>query len=347
MSNAIVLMTALVPTLGHKYLIDFAKNLVSYDGTVHVIVGTLSKEPVDGTERFYALKSAFASDRNVYIHHLHRDVPQTPSEHPKFWEVWRDIVKEFVDVKENDYVVASELYGIDMANILGCNFMPCNRYRETLPISGTEVRNDLLKNFVYILPEFQHNIRRTVTIFGAESCGKTTMARWLSSELNGHFIPEWAREYLETEGIGTEVTPEKMRAIVSGQYALQCTAYGNLFNKPFIFQDTDLYSTLGYYRLWGGGSDEDLNHTRRMAMNKRSDLYIVMNDKIPFEADILRYGGNKRESKTQFWVDLLEEFGQKYHIVESTNLEDQRAEVASVVLSDFNKATVHIKEYQR
>ena len=43
MPNAIVLMTALVPTVGHKYLIDYAKNLglIGYRDQVHVIVGTL------------------------------------------------------------------------------------------------------------------------------------------------------------------------------------------------------------------------------------------------------------------------------------------------------------------
>ena len=40
MPNAIVLMTALVPTVGHKYLIDYAKNLLQHVGDqVHVIVG--------------------------------------------------------------------------------------------------------------------------------------------------------------------------------------------------------------------------------------------------------------------------------------------------------------------
>jgi hypothetical protein len=88
------------------------------------------------------------------------------------------------------------------------------------------------------------------------------MAKWISKEKNGHFVPEWAREYLET--VGPEVTQEKMRDIVEGQYALQKTA-ANLYNKPFVFQDTDLYSTLGYHRLWGGDSAQDLDLVERRA----------------------------------------------------------------------------------
>lgn len=345
MPNAIVLMTALVPTIGHKYLIDFAKNLLGWGNKVHVILGTMDCEPVSGESRFKAFVEEYMYDRLVVLHHLHRDVPQEPSEHPNFWNIWRGIVREFVDVQPDDYFVASELYGIDMANVLGCNFMPCNRYRETVPIKGTTVRHNLAANFESILASFQHHIRKTVTIFGAESCGKTTMTRWLSKELNGHFVPEWAREYLET--VGATITDEKMRAIIRGQYALQKTVQNDLFNKPFLFQDTDLFSTVGYYRLWGGGTAEDVDLVEHYAKRTKSDLYIVMNDQIPFEADALRYGGNVRESKTQFWIDLLEEFNCNYYVVKSTDRKRQQTEVASKVLDFFLAETKHISEYIR
>lgn len=347
MPNAIVLMSAVIPTVGHKYLIDFAKNLglTGYRDRVHVIVGTLNREPIKGALRFDAISEAYKNDPRVVVHHLHRDVPQEPSEHPDFWNVWRDIVREFVDVQPNDYFVASELYGIDMANVLGCKFMPCNRYRETVPIKGSQVRQDLIRNFDFILPEFQKHIRKTVTIFGAESCGKTTMAKWLTEDLNGHFVPEWAREYLET--VGPEITDEKMRAIIHGQYAVQQTAQNDLYDKAFIFQDTDLFSTLGYYRLWGGGTDEDIDLVTHYAKKTRSDLYIVMNDQIPFEADPLRYGGGKRESQTEFWIRLLEEFDCDYMVVANTDLRKQRREVASVAIRMFDFYTTPIREYVR
>ena len=347
MPNAIVLMTALVPTVGHKYLIDYAKNLglIGYRDRVHVIVGTLDREPIEGKMRYYAIRDAYLNDSRVVVHHLHRDVPQEPSEHPDFWNVWRDIVREFVFVEPDDYFVASELYGMDMANVLGCKFMPCNRYRETVPVKGTDVRNDLMDSFDLILPEFQKHIRKTVTIFGAESCGKTTMTRALSKELNGHFIPEWAREYLET--VGAEVTDERMRAIVEGQAALQKTAKNDLFNKPFIFQDTDLFSTLGYYRLWGGGTDRDIDLCEYLAKQLKSDFYIVMNDGIPFEADPLRYGGDKRESGMQFWIDILEEFKLPYYVVQRDGRHHQRKEVCNAVIEMFDKETQHIRQYKR
>jgi HTH-type transcriptional regulator, transcriptional repressor of NAD biosynthesis genes len=346
MPNAIVLMTALVPTVGHKYLIDYAKNLLQYVGDqVHVIVGTMDCEPVDGYLRYKAIKDTYANNWSIVVHRLDRDVPQNPSEHPDFWNLWRDIVREFVDVKPDDYFVASELYGMDMAEVLGCKFMPCNRYRETVPVKGTGVRQDLTDSFDQILPAFQKHIRKTVTVFGAESCGKTTMTRALAKELNGHFVPEWAREYLET--VGADVTDDRMQAIVRGQAALQRTARDDLFNKPFVFQDTDLFSTLGYYRLWNGGTDHDVDLCEYLAKQLKSDFYIVMNDGIPFEANPLRYGGDKRESGMQYWIDLLEEYKLPYYVVPLGTHQQQLNAVCRAVIELFEDSHKHIKEYVR
>ena len=343
--KAIVMMTAIVPTVGHKFLIDFAAHIVPVE-EVHVIVCALEREPTELRHRVEALREACVPDvgaQRIIFHQLEREVPQVPADHPNFWEVWRDIVREFVNVEKDDYFVASELYGIDMANVLGCHFMPCNRYREVFPVSGTEVRGDLMENFEYILPAYQHRIRQTVTLFGAESCGKTTMAKRLSELMNGWFLPEWAREYLET--VGSEVTDERMRDIFQGQMALQLTAQ-TFQGKPWIFQDTDLLSTYGYYRI--NGTDENTLIVERVIANlSKADFYIVMNDRIPFEEDPLRYGGTVRESSMQFWIDLLDEFGCKYYVITSTNQDQQTREAIRALNNHFESAFNHIMEYVR
>ena len=347
MANTITLMTALVPTLGHKYLIDFAAHLASNsNGTAHIIVGTMEKEPIRGNWRCYAIEEYAKKLRliglKITIHHLNRDVPQEPDEHPDFWNEWKNIVREFVDVKPEDYFVASEPYGMNMAEVLGCSFMPANQYREVVPIKGSDVRKDLLGNFDKIMPEFQPYLRKVVTIFGAESCGKTTMAKRLAKDLNGWFIPEWAREYLET--VGPEVTKEKMAAIVKGQAAAQDVAWHNLHNKAWIFQDTDLYSTAYYYKLWNNNIPENV---LKCAKDAQSDMYILMNDKIPFEQDLLRYGGNKRESTVHFWEDALKTENCKFYKVKSTHREDQVKEVKDFLVQWYMLEHKDIINYVR
>ena len=164
-------------------------------------------------------------------------------------------------------------------------------------------------------------------------------------DLNGWFVPEWAREYLET--VGTEVTDERMAAIVEGQAAAQDTAYYTLKNKPWIFQDTDLLSTVGYYRLWGGDKRADMASIERTAVERGSDLYIVMSDQIPFESDPLRYGGTVRESKMQFWIDLVEELGADYVVAPPGDHESQVAFLQGYLEVWFDNQHRAVIDYQR
>ncbi len=315
MSNSIVLMTALVPTKGHKFLIDFAHKL-AYAGMTHVIISSRSFEPISGIARLNALKALYQEDSHTSTHdfafHLHEDdnAPQEPNgpDDKEFWEYWRNVVVERVGkIKPTDYFVASELYGIDMAKVLGCKFMPCDIGREVLPIKGTDVRLNLVDNFHNILPNFQWAFAQNIVLFGQESTGKTTMAKRLAKEYKGTFVPEWARGYLEA--VGPEVTMEKMEAIVYGQIALEKATQFTIDKNMYTFYDTDILSTYGYYMLWNKSVPDNVRGKMMMHLIMvPKTLYIVMNDSIPFEPDILRYGDGKRESEMQFWIDLLDEF---------------------------------------
>jgi HTH-type transcriptional repressor of NAD biosynthesis genes len=348
MSNAIVLMTALVPTVGHKALIDFASHL-NVD-RVFVLVGALEREPIDGWSRANALISEYAEHDNVVILPMFEELPQEPHEHPDFWNVWAEAVRRFIreydliEVTADDVFVASELYGVDMARVLGCRFMPYNRYREVHQVKGSIVREDLLGNFSNILEPFQSNLIANYTLIGPESCGKTTMAKRLAAELNGWFLPEWAREYLET--VGAEITHGKMEAIAEGQYALQ--QYGStLRNKPFVFQDTDLIATYGFLKLSNMYDDFKLKRLVEAGIYSNRTFYLLMNDAIPFEADQLRYGGDRRESDVEFWRQILEHRECSYAVVPYGTHEEQFEFCKQLILDRWKRMTAHIQDYRR
>ncbi len=352
--HGLILMTGLPPTRGHEYLIDFASHhLHNFNrlGQLFVILCSRDREPLAGVDRVDALVEAFNHNvrgrmlgtGNVQILHLHGDVPQEPSEDANFWTIWRDLIFERINDwaqrvgkpnfdASSGFVYASDHYGKDLASAIGYEFVPCNTYREVVPISATRIRHDPIRFFDQIMPEFQSNLRRVITIFGPESTGKTTMAKLLSTNLNGYFVPEWAREYMEVMKLGT-ITDDLMWQVCWGQAAAEA-AVRDKRDKPFIFQDTDLLSTIGYYRIWGH-SPPDWILRKFEHGGHRADLYVLMNDQIPFTPDPLRLGGDRRESDNQFWIRLLKEFGCKYHIVHSVYRERQEDEITTVVRNEF------------
>lgn len=340
-ANGIVVLTALPPTMGHAYLIDFASRYIEAmgdhyypleEGILNVIVCARPNEPIDGMVRASAIANHFSGRSNVWVHLREANDPNLPEDHPDFWAFWKGIVESKVNkIKPNDILFASEIYGIEFAKHLGCRFMPCDVERAIVDTKATAVRQDPIGKFDYMLPEFSRGMMKTVTFFGAESTGKTTLSRKMATRraatvLNGHWCHEWARPFLEL--CGPETTDERMTDIVYGQFAAQ-TAVRALPPKPFIFQDTDLLSTIGYYRIYGGKPPADLEDLFRKT---KSDLYIVMSGKIPFAADILRYGGDHRESSDEFWIDLLKEYGCSYYAVTET---DQHAQFSEI--SDYLK----------
>lgn len=338
MARSIVVLTALVPTVGHKFLIDFALELSDY---VHVILCSRSFEPISGARRIEAFEQCFKDRMVKFSEHMDDHAPQNPSgpDDKTFWAYWQLMVKQYCGRIDpiSDVLVASEPYGVEFAKALGIAYVPCDIKRQSVPVKSTTVRNNLYRGFNNILPPIKPYIAKRFCFFGPESVGKTTMA----SSFGPHFVPEWARTYLET--IGPEVTDSKMRMIEKGQFALMKAVEENLIS-PFIYRDTDLLSTIGYYRIWGKKEPPSVID---LYNRSRSDLYILMNDAIPFTADVLRYGGDKRESSNTFWKNLLDEFGCEYHVVKETEPLKQTVEI-SMVCSDFaKKAWAPIAEFER
>lgn len=120
-----------------------------------------------------------------------------------------------------------------------------------------------------------------------------------------------------------------------------------LQNKAWVFQDTDLLSTIGYHRIFGSDKRVNLKSITDNFEFTKSDLYVVMPDDIPFEPDILRYGDGVRESKTQFWIDLLEEYGCKYVTVPSGDHEYKARWLKDYLEEWYDATTNGIRWFER
>jgi HTH-type transcriptional repressor of NAD biosynthesis genes len=332
-SIAFVLMTAMPPTKGHLHLIQFATHVAD---EVCVIVGTQPGEPYV-RERVKAIESAARKLGNIRVVNIHQTLPQTPAAAPDFWEMWRKFLVAAGCRGEGDFIVASERYGIQLAAVTGSRFIPYDYDRGVDPSRATRIRHDPLGHFVDVMIEFQPTIRQRVTIFGAESTGKTKLSRALADRLGGHWLPEWARPYLEHLDT-VAIDDDRMRDIWIGQRALQ-TQGQHLVDRPFIVQDTDLFSTVGYWEQWHPG--ETPPRLVEDASADRSDLYLLARSNIPFEPDPQRFGIDRRETSDSFWSDLAESHGLNCEILSESDPERRVNEAAELAVGHFNKS-VHL-----
>jgi len=321
MTHGLILATALLPTVGHEHLLSFAANFVDH---VHVIISTRRGEPTTFEQRVQGLYS----EPNVdFYEHYDDEAPQNPvgENDVAFWDYWKQVVKKLV-VEPIDYVFASEPYGHQVAASLQAEFIPVDIARDIQPVRGTEVRRNLFEQQDNIAVGFKPYLNLNVVLFGAESCGKTTMARRLSTYFCGTYVPEWARPYLET--VGPAITEHKMEMITNGQYASERAV--DSIDTLIAFKDTDLRTTRGFYEYNGITQPSQLSW---MIDEYPNDLYIVMNENIAFTPDQLRYGVTKRETNTAFWIELLERDDCTYYVVQSTDPNHQFEEICEAIMN--------------
>jgi HTH-type transcriptional regulator, transcriptional repressor of NAD biosynthesis genes len=338
-STAFVLMTAMPPTKGHLHLVQFASHVA--DETC-VIVGTQPGEPYV-RERVEALAAAARAMNGVRVTNIHEMLPQTPDGNPGFWEMWRAFLVTAGCRGAGDFIVASEPYGAMLAEVTGSTFIPFDIARELTDIRATRIRQDPLGRFAEILPEFQAHLRQRVTIFGAESTGKTTLSRELASAVDGHWLPEWARPYLEgLETVG--IDDERMHAIWRGQRALQKQGQ-DLLDRPFIIQDTDLFATVGFWDYWHPG--ETPAGLVADAHADKSSLYLLTRSNIPFEADPQRYGIDARETSDDYWIDLAQRHALNYRILDAADPAGRLEEASALIRGRFAETVSAVLGYER
>lgn len=331
MTTAFVLMTAMPPTKGHLNLIRFAAS-VGADET-KVVVCTQEHEPF-GLQRYAAVKKAAEHIKGVEVKWLNKTLKQDPSVEG-FWEMWDQIMYSY-GAKPGDWYVTSEPYGQILAGRLGGNFLPYDPARELYYTKATNIRENMVDYFDDILPEFQKHLVTRVTVFGAESNGKTTLSKVLAERIKGHWIYEWARPYLELTG--APINAETMARIWKGQNATQ--RHVSMFtDKAFIVQDTDLYSTIGYWEQphWAERLGPVPPGLVKDAEATKSDLYIILTSDIPFEPDPLRYGVDKRESDDAYWLEIAKKYNLNYVTVSGSDLDNRVNEAVDLALAESNK----------
>ncbi|MGK7905619.1 MAG: AAA family ATPase [Synechococcus sp.] len=292
------------PHLGHQYLVDFARHYVD---RLSVLVCSLACEPIPGHLRFNWMRQMFP-DADVI--HLTDENPQEPQDHPDFWQIWHDSIRRVLPIGP-DLVFASEDYGWTLAKILGAQYIPVDRDRTLVPISGTAIRTDPLGNWNYLPPCVRPYFLCRICIIGPESTGKSTLARQLADRYRTVYVNEYARSLLDYKQGRCDY--EDIDRIARGQIASE-EALAPQSNR-ILFCDTDLITTT----IWSEVLfDRCPNWIRAEADRRTYDLYLVTDCDVPWVEDCQRNHPHQREWFRDRCIRELEQRDRSFVLLSGT-----------------------------
>lgn len=147
-----------------------------------------------------------------------------------------------------------------------------------------------------------------VAVTGPESTGKSMLAQQLASHYDTVWVPEFARQYLES--LGRPYEEGDILTIAKGQMksVLKLEKEAN----KFLFIDTELIVTKIWSEVKYGRCDQWILDG---IGNQNYTLYLLCNIDLPWEYDPLREHPNKRSDLFNMYHNELKIRNYPFHVV--------------------------------
>jgi HTH-type transcriptional regulator, transcriptional repressor of NAD biosynthesis genes len=315
-ARGFVLGKFMPPHLGHVHLCDFARYMC---GRLTILVCSLESDPIPGELRWQWMREMFPECEVAWCS---EPLPQEPADHPDFWPIRRDVVHRYAG--NPDVVFASETYGARLAAEVGACFVPADRGRRGVPVSGTAIRADPFANWDFIPRTVRPWFVKRVCLFGPESTGKTTLAGALCRRFSTAVASEYARTW--SENFGPHVDAKILQQFFLGQIAESAAAARRA--RRILVEDTDPLLTAVWSEMLLGHSPAWLAR-----WNDYAHLYLLCDIDLPWVDDGSRYFPDASDRKRFFEAchAALEKRGLPYRLIRGVTPDSrERAAVEAV-----------------
>ena len=151
-----------------------------------------------------------------------------------------------------------------------------------------------------------------IVLAGPESVGKTTLASRVAAHYGVDHLPEFVRAYAESKGAPLDFRDHG--PIAKGHMAMEDEhrARAEARGDRIIVQDTDLVSTVVYCHHYFGRCPAFIEDA---AIERRSDLYLLLDIDVPWVADGVRDRGDRREELHALFAATLARLGAPVSLV--------------------------------
>lgn len=179
-----------------------------------------------------------------------------------------------------------------MKHLPGVKYDVFDYTRSRYPVSGTEVRLDYLKHWDYILGSARGFFARRVLVTGTESCGKSTLVKYLAKIFHTSWSEEYGR-YYSADHLGGNEDLFQLDDFhkIAGIQQRQDEAALKGANRICFF-DTDAVVTQYYCELYLGQKNPIVE---AFVHPQKYDVVLMMGPSTDWVPDGLRFKGDQAE----------------------------------------------------
>lgn len=309
------------PHAGHHHLIRVAAARCEQ---LTVLLMAASVETLPLARRVDWLREVHADNPRVTVTGIVDDHP-VDFDDDALWRAHVALMREGasrVTPAPVDVVFTSEHYGDELARRLGARHELVDLRRHAHPISGTAVRADPVAHWTALAPCVRAYLALRVILVGAESTGKTTLARALAEALrardathgSAYAATQWVPE------VGRELTSEKLALLGANadvaalrwetpdfievaRRQAQREEQTARIGGPVLICDTDAFATGIWHERYVGVRSAEVE---RLGVAPHAHLYLLTHpDDVPFIDDGMRDGEHLRHWMTERFVERL------------------------------------------
>ncbi len=304
---------------GHVALIQFAATqcdelIVSMSYTDH--------DPVPHSLRYSWIQTIFEHDSKIKPALVNDDFDDESLPWPERTKRWASFLKKQYGTIQ--VIASSEDYGAMLAAHLGASHAQFDKERKKNPVSASLIRKQPFLYWSFIPKEVRSYFVKKVCFYGPESTGKSFMSRHLAQIYQTEYVPEVAREMIDSN----EFTIDDIIRIGHAQTD-RVLQHSSTANK-ILFCDTDLITTQIYCKYYLGMVPDVLYELEKKIVY---DQYFLFHIDVPWVADGLRDLHHKRDDMFALFKDELEK--RKLPFIEIKGSYDQRENLLRAYLDQI------------
>lgn len=176
--------------------------------------------------------------------------------------------------------------------------------RETVPISGTRIRQDPFQYRDYLSDIVFTSLIKKAVFLGGESTGKSTLAKLVAERMNEPYAPEYGRELWEQKD--GKLTYEDMLHL--GQTQIEREDSLALNSTGWLLCDTSPLTTTFYSQALFGKVSTELEYLS----NRQYEITFLCAPDFEFVQDGTRQDAEFRQRQHEWYIKTLNDRGIKF-----------------------------------